>query len=54
MPGFKATIPFTEGIKRTLSWLNEDDSRKFIDPEAEQKIEKVLKAYNALGGVRNL
>lgn len=54
VPGFKATIPFTEGIKRTLSWLNEDDSRKFIDPEAEQKIEKVLKAYNALGGVNNL
>ena len=48
VPGFKATIPFTEGIKGTINWLDEDSSRKFIDPETEQKIENVLRAYQSI------
>jgi len=48
VPEFKATIPFAEGIKRTLNWLDADPKRKFVDPEAEQKIENVLNAYNSL------
>lgn len=48
VPGFKATIPFAEGIKRTLNWLDEVPDRKFVDPEENAKIERVLKAYAAL------
>ncbi len=48
VPGFKATIPFAEGIKRTLKWLDENPERKIIDPETEEKIENVLKVYKSL------
>ena len=48
VPGFKATIPFAIGIKRTLQWLDEVPGRKIINPEKNAKIERVLKAYGAL------
>jgi len=46
VPEFKATIPFSVGIKRTLNWFNEQESRKTVNPETNQKIENILKAYN--------
>jgi nucleoside-diphosphate-sugar epimerase len=48
VPGFKATIPFAEGIKRTLKWLDENPDMKIVSPEKNAKIENILKAYNAL------
>lgn len=48
VPGYKATIPFAEGIKRTLKWLDENPKRKIINPETERQIDKVLTAYHAL------
>ncbi|WP_245603099.1 SDR family oxidoreductase [Maribacter antarcticus] len=47
--GFKATIPFAEGIKRTLSWLEENPEKQNIDVETEAEMESVLKAYHGLG-----
>ncbi len=49
VPGFKATIPFAVGIKRTLEWLNANPDRKFINPESNAKIDNVLRAYRELG-----
>ena len=48
VPGYKATIPFAKGIKRTLKWLDENPKRKVINPETERQIDRVLKAYHAL------
>ena len=48
VPGFKATIPFSEGIKRTLEWLDADPARKIINPGEESRIENILRAYRAL------
>ena len=48
VPGYKATISFAEGIKRTLGWLDENPEKKFVDPEVDLQIENILKAYNAL------
>ncbi len=48
VPEFKATIPFSEGIKRTLQWLDEKPSRKIINAEKNAQIERILQAYNAL------
>lgn len=45
VPGFKATIPFSEGIVRTLDWLNADPSRKVIDPAENGRIDRILNAY---------
>ncbi|MCW5517000.1 NAD-dependent epimerase/dehydratase family protein [Muriicola sp. Z0-33] len=47
VPGFTATIPFAEGIKRTLKWLDEHPEKKIIDQEVDKEIEKVLKAYGS-------
>ena len=49
VPGFKATIPFAEGIKRTLKWLEDNPERQNIDPNIEASIENILKAYRSLG-----
>ena len=48
VPGFKATIPFSEGIRRTLAWLEEKPERQKMDEGTEAKMENVLKAYRAL------
>lgn len=48
VPGFKATIPFSEGIKRTVKWLLEHPEHQNIDEGTEAKIENVLKAYKGL------
>ncbi|WP_281540541.1 SDR family oxidoreductase [Maribacter aestuarii] len=48
VPGFKATIPFSEGIVRTINWLNEKQERQNIDLETEAKIENILRAYSRL------
>lgn len=48
VPGFKATIPFSEGIKRTVKWLLEHPEHQNIDEGTETKIENVLKAYKGL------
>ncbi|MBY8981975.1 MAG: SDR family oxidoreductase, partial [Candidatus Lokiarchaeota archaeon] len=37
VPNFKATIPFSEGIKKVLSWFDEDDKRKAIDEKINRK-----------------
>ena len=50
VPGFKATIPFVEGIKRTLAWLDEKPERKIINPVTDQKIENILRSYNGIKG----
>ncbi len=48
VPGFKATIPFAEGIKRTLKWLEEHPEKQNIDPETEEKIKNILRAYQSI------
>ncbi|MCK5440313.1 MAG: NAD-dependent dehydratase, partial [Maribacter sp.] len=48
VPGFKATIPFAIGIKKTLKWLDENPDRKFINSDKNTKIENVLKAYKSI------
>lgn len=48
VPEFKASIPFSTGIKRTLKWLNQNPDMKFINPETNAKIDHILNAYNAL------
>ena len=47
VPGYQATIPFSEGIKRTLSWFDEHPEQKLISPEEDARIENILKAYGA-------
>jgi len=45
VPDFKATIPFSEGIHRSLEWFGEDPARKVVDPVKDAEIDKVLNLW---------
>ena len=48
VPDFKATIPFSEGIRRTLKWLDKNPQHKVINRQKDDQIERILKAYKSL------
>ncbi len=52
VPDFEATIPFREGILKTLAWFDADPSRKRIDDNVNADMDKILTAYEnqSLGG----
>jgi nucleoside-diphosphate-sugar epimerase len=45
VPGFTATIPFKEGIKRTLGWYEENPGKKVINPETDRLMDRIIQAY---------
>ncbi len=45
VPGFTATIPFSEGIKRTLDWFHQDPARQIIKEETNAWIDMVIERY---------
>jgi len=45
VPDFVATIPFKEGIKRTVKWFETDPSRMVIDDGNNQLLDKIIEAY---------
>ena len=45
VPGFKAVIPFQEGIRRAAAWFDADPKRKRLDETVNTEIEQILKAY---------
>lgn len=47
VPGYLATIPFREGIKRTVDWFDADPSRIRIDQSNNQLMDHILKQYDS-------
>jgi nucleoside-diphosphate-sugar epimerase len=45
VPGFQATIPFREGIRRTLAWFATDEKRQRIDDAVHTEMDRILNAY---------
>ena len=45
VPDFKAVIPFKQGIKRTLAWFEEDPSRKIINKETNEMMDRIISAF---------
>jgi nucleoside-diphosphate-sugar epimerase len=45
VPDYCATVPFTQGIRRTLAWFDADDQRRLIDDDANAQWDKVIDAY---------
>ncbi len=45
VPGFAAQTPFAAGIKRTLAWFEADPARQVVDPELNQRWDKLIAAY---------
>ncbi len=50
VPGFQATIPFRDGIRRTLAWFDADERRKRVDPAVNAELDRILEAYGNRGG----
>ena len=47
VPGYVATIPFREGIKKTVEWFDSRPERIWIDEGNNQLMDAILKAYSA-------
>lgn len=45
VPDFKATIPFSEGIKKTLAWFEAHPETMIVRPETNTMIERILRSY---------
>jgi len=45
VPGYCATVPFAEGIRRTMAWFDADPARQQIDHEANERWDRLIAAY---------
>jgi nucleoside-diphosphate-sugar epimerase len=45
VPDFCATMPYTQGIRRTMAWFDADPARRQVDDEANARWEKLIDAY---------
>lgn len=50
VPEFKATIPFKQGIHRTIRWFEEKPERMVIKPEWNDWIDAILTTWHRLNG----
>jgi nucleoside-diphosphate-sugar epimerase len=45
VPGYCATVPFSEGIRQTMAWFDADPARREIDEEANARWDRLIEAY---------
>lgn len=45
VPQFAATIPFREGITRTLAWFEADPQRLVVNPDTHEKMDRIIRSY---------
>jgi nucleoside-diphosphate-sugar epimerase len=51
VPGFQATVPFREGIRKTLDWFGADATRRVVDATVNAEMNRILELYaGATGG----
>ncbi|MCL5021161.1 MAG: NAD-dependent dehydratase, partial [Bacteroidetes bacterium] len=48
VPDFKATIPFSEGVRRTLAWFDADPKRKVVLESTNEMMDKIIAAYERI------
>jgi nucleoside-diphosphate-sugar epimerase len=55
VPGFTATTPYAQGIRRTLAWFEAQPERRVVDPALDRTWDRILTAYEAgLASAREL
>jgi nucleoside-diphosphate-sugar epimerase len=45
VPGWRARIPFAEGIRRTIAWFDADPARQGVDAAANARVDEILRAW---------
>jgi nucleoside-diphosphate-sugar epimerase len=48
VPEYMAVIPFSEGIKQTINWFEEDNTRQIINRESNNLIDKIISDYETI------
>jgi len=48
VPGFQATIPFFEGMRRSAAWIEAHPEAKVIDAKAEALVDRLIAAMESL------
>jgi nucleoside-diphosphate-sugar epimerase len=46
VPGFRAEIPFRDGIRRTLDWFSADEARRTVDEAVNVQMDRILGRYS--------
>ncbi|MHB0934817.1 MAG: NAD-dependent epimerase/dehydratase family protein [Armatimonadota bacterium] len=45
VPGYLATVPFTEGIRRAVAWHDADPARQQVNPDLDATLDWIIEAY---------
>jgi len=45
VPGYLATTPFAEGLRRALAWHDADPAHRTIDPDLDATLDRIIAAY---------
>jgi nucleoside-diphosphate-sugar epimerase len=45
VPDFRQSVPFSEGIKRTIAWFDADPARQTIDVEMDAWLDRLIATY---------
>ncbi len=48
VPGYTATIPFREGIRKTIAWFDADPSRRVINEANNKMMDGLIEAYEKI------
>jgi nucleoside-diphosphate-sugar epimerase len=46
VPDYCATMPFTQGIRKTIAWFDADPARRVIDDEANTRWDRLIDAWD--------
>lgn len=48
VPGFVCTIPFKEGIKKTIKWFEEKPERMIVNPHTDKIMDEIVSRYEKI------
>ena len=47
VPGFVATIPFSQGAQEIMAWHDDDPARQVVDPKVNQLLDRIIAGYQS-------
>ena len=50
VPGFRAVIPFGDGMRRAVAWFDEDKKRRRVDSAVNRQMDDMIDSYNGRAG----
>ena len=48
VPEFEAAIPFSQGAKEIISWVDEDQTRQVIDESLDKQMDEMINSFESL------